>query len=733
VLVAAFTLAQVLSYSFPSAPVRDANGTAIAYTLDTQGVRTLWFARAPDFVPKQLFTSGADDGQELSDLVISSDDTHVVYVRGGDHDANWTVPLQPNPASSPVQPQMQIWSVATSGGAPKLLGDGDAPAITPDGTRVAFVDASGAVQIAPVEGSVAAKRLFFDRGQDSELQWSPDGSALAFVSTRTDHSFIGIYRNDTTPIEYLAPSTSQDLMPRWSPDGRSVAFVRLPGDGGPPQNPLNWNPTPWQIWVGDVANASARLVWSSGNGPRDSLPQSGHGPLLEWVWGSSLLFLSERDNWAHLYTVGAFPAEALRGALNSLVHLPGSTRTSISARAHNPAAIPLLLTPGNFMIEDVSVAPDRKSVVFSANTGPVPGDDDRRHLFSLISADGITEFRDGASGQYVALARDAVAQFTYGASSETAPVVLAGGAVVFNRATAQQPLLVTLLSNGAHRALDANLLPGDFPSTQLVTPKEVSFKADDGTKVYGQLFLPSGGGKHPGIIFVHGGPFRQMLLDWHYMDYYSNAYAVNQYLASRGFAVLSVNYRCGIGYGHDFNFPARWGPTGASEYQDVVAGARFLQRDRRIDPNRIGIWGGSYGGYLTALALARNSDIFKAGVDFHGVHDWSLDIDNSVWGLAPQLKRYQQFDTRAMMKLAWESSPDSAIATWKSPVLLIQGDDDRNVEFHQMVDLAQRLRVAGVRFDEIVIPNEIHGFLRYASWLQADAATVEYFDRQLKG
>jgi dipeptidyl aminopeptidase/acylaminoacyl peptidase len=711
VLVAAFTLAQILSYPFPSAPVRDANGTAIAYSLDTQGVRTIWFARAPDYVPKQLFTSGADDGQELSNLVISNDDSRVVYVRGGDHDENWSVPLAPGPASMPAQPQMQVWSVSTTAGGAALLGDGDAPAISPDGKRVVFTN-GGAVMVSPVDGSVAAKRLFFDRGEDSELHWSPDGSALAFVSTRIDHSFIGIYRSDATPIEFLAPSTSQDFMPRWSPGGREIAFIRLPGDGGPPQNPLNWNPTPWQIWVGDVANASARLVWSSGNGPRDSLPQSGHGPLLEWVWGSSLIFLSERDNWTHLYTIGAFPAEAA------------------PVRAYNPIAT--LLTPGKFMTEDVSVAPDRESVVFSANTGPAPGDDDRRHLFSLISGSGITEFRDRASGQTVAIARDAVSQFTYGASSETGPVALENGAVVFNRATAQQPLIVTLVSKSGQHVLDANLLPADFPSTQLVTPKEASFKAADGTKVYGQLFLPSGGGKHPGIIFVHGGPFRQMLLNWHYMDYYSNAYAVNQYLASRGFVVLSVNYRCGIGYGHDFNFPPRWGPTGASEYQDVVAGARFLQSDARVDPGRIGIWGGSYGGYLTALALARNSGIFKAGVDFHGVHDWSLDIDNSVWGLAPQLKRYQQFDTRAMMKLAWESSPDSAIATWKSPVLLIQGDDDRNVEFHQMVDLAQRLRLAGVHFDEIVIPNEIHGFLRYASWLRADAATVEYFDRQLK-
>ncbi len=727
-LLAAFTLTQILSYPFPSAPVRDAKGTAIAYTLDTQGVRALWFARAPGFAPKQLFASGADDGQELSDVAISGDDSHVVYVRGGDHDANWTVPLQPGPASMPAQPQMQVWSVSTAGGAPKLLGDGDAPAITPDGMRVAFVDAAGAVQIAPIDGSVAAKRFFFDSGVDSELQWSPDGPALAFVSTRTDHSFIGIYRNDTTPIEFLAPSTSQDFMPRWSPEGRGVAFIRTPGDGGPPKNPLNWNPQPWQIWIGDAAAGSAHLVWSSGTTARDSLPQSGGGPLLEWVeqrrfcfrcdrdhWlrpaylnEHSLLFRSERDNWPHLYVVSA----------------------------NGGAARPL--TRGNYMVEDASVSPERRWVVYSANTGNMPGDGDRRHVFQVDVADGST------------------VQLTTDAGSEFEPVALASGFTVFDRATAQQPPLVTLCrpvsmvvrahavircpalatitwagDGPSQMPLDAGLLPADFPSSQLVAPQAVSFHAADGVKVFGQLFLPSGGGKHPGIIFVHGGPFRQMLLNWHYMDYYSNAYAVNQYLASRGFAVLSVNYRCGIGYGHDFNFPARWGPTGAAEYQDVVAGARFLQLDPHVDAKRIGIWGGSYGGYLTALALARNSDIFKAGVDFHGVHDWSLDIENPVWGLTNQLKRYQQYDTRAMMKLAWESSPDSAISTWKSPVLLIQGDDDRNVEFHQMVDLVQRLRPAGVAFDEIVIPNEIHGFLRYASWLQADTATVDYFSRQL--
>jgi dipeptidyl aminopeptidase/acylaminoacyl peptidase len=687
-LIAAFTFAQILGYPFPAGLVRDAHGTAIAYALDTRGVRTLWFARAPEFAPRELFSSGADDGQELSDLLIAGDDAHVVYVRGGDHDANWPLPLQPGPASMPAQPEMQVWSVATSGpsaplraNSPKLLGAGDAPAISPDGARVAFTS-GGAVMIAPIDGSAAARRLFFDRGQDSDLHWSPDGSSLAFVSTRTDHSFIGIYRNDATPIEYLAPTTSQDVMPRWSPDGRQIAFIRVPGDGGAPQNPLNWSPSPWQIWVADVSDARGHIVWANANTPRGSLPQTGLGPFLEWVAGDTLVFNSEQDNWPHLYSVSANGGQAR------------------------------LLTPGAFMVEDVSVSPDLQSVVYSANTGSTAGDDDRRHVFRVDVQTG------------------SITPLTSGASSEWQPVALAAGSAAFDRATAQQPPLVTLQSSGAKRALDADLLPSDFPASQLVTPREVSFRSPDGTRVYGQLFVPSGGGKHPGIIFVHGGPPRQMLLTWHYMDYYSNSYAMNQYLANHGFVVLSVNYRLGIGYGHDFNFPPRWGPTGASEYQDVVAGARFLQRDAQVDPRRIGIWGGSYGGYLTALALARNSDIFKAGVDFHGVHDWSLDIDNPVWGFT-QLKRYEQYDMRAMMKLAWQSSPDSSIATWKSPVLLIQGDDDRNVEFHQMVDLVARLRLARVPFEEIVIPDEIHGFLRYASWLEADTAAAGYFSRKL--
>jgi dipeptidyl aminopeptidase/acylaminoacyl peptidase len=140
------------------------------------------------------------------------------------------------------------------------------------------------------------------------------------------------------------------------------------------------------------------------------------------------------------------------------------------------------------------------------------------------------------------------------------------------------------------------------------------------------------------------------------------------------------------------------------------------------------MWGGSYGGFLTALALARNSDIFKVGVDFHGVHDWSQLLESDF---GKEKSRYEKGDREQALKVSFQSSPDADIARWKSPVLLIQGDDDRNVPFHQTVDLASRLDKQNVPYEELVIPNEIHGFLRHSSWLKADSASAAFLTQHL--
>jgi dipeptidyl aminopeptidase/acylaminoacyl peptidase len=671
-----FSLRQVLSFPLPMALAASPDGSAIAYVLNESGIRSVWFARAPGYQPRRLWSSGSDDGQELTNLGVAKGGAFVVYVRGGAHDANWPQHPWPDPDSSPKEPHMSVVSLSTDGASPpKVLGDGDAPAISPDGTRVAFVhDPDESVWIVPTDGSKESKSLFFDKGKDSDLEWSPDGRAIAFTSDRDDHSFVGIFHDDATPVQYLAPSTSRDFSPQWSPDGASVAYVRIGGDGGPPQDPLKRYSRPWGIWVASVADSSARAAWRSGTGLRDSLPGI-NGPQLHWIAGNRLAFVSERSNWPNLYAVSA---------------------TGGAASA---------LTPGTFMVEDVAVSPDLRTIYYTANAGRTNGDDDRRHVFRVSAAGGTPE------------------AVTSGESSEWWPAATSDG-VAYVQAGPRAPMTIAL--NG--RSLSGDQIPADFPTAALVVPREVSFRASDGTLVRGQIFDAAGGAsKKPAVIFVHGGPPRQMLLTWHYMDYYSYAYAANQYLASRGFVVLSVNYRLGIGYGHDFQYPEHAGPAGASEYGDVLAGARYLQLDPRVDRKRIGIWGGSYGGYLTAMALAKNSDIFKAGVDFHGVHDWSMFPQ---WFSSAD-KRYQTYDEKRFLKTAWYSSPDAYLSTWRSPVLLIQGDDDRNVPFHQMVDLVERLKLAHVPYEEIVIPNDIHGFLHWQSWLQADQATVDFLTKHL--
>ncbi len=694
-----FTMEQVLHYPYSDNLASAEHADRIAWVRNVAGVRNVWVADGPAFKARQVTQYAEDDGQEITQLTFSPDGTHLVYVRGGDHDSNWPAEgkLQPDPTASPEEPKVTIWAASLSGAAPIKIAEGDAPTISSKNMLTYIKDDQ--VWTTTLDGKGKPERLFFDRGKDKDLRWSPDGTKLAFVSDRSDHSFIGVFASKTAPLLYLAPSTNRDISPRWSPDGLRIAFARLQGVGGAPEPLLKQTPHPWSIWVADVASGAGRRVWQSPDTLDGSFPDTEGEANLHWAAGDRLVFMADLDNWPHLYSISASGGEAL------------------------------LLTPGDFMVEHVAESRNGQFMIYDANTGETDGDYDRRHVFA-VPVDSATP-----------------SAITKGATLEWTPVALSGGGTAFVSATASKPPTIALddstetinLFEGGRvpgfvsvdhkqRDLEPGAIPLDFPLRQLITPTPVTFKAEDGTLVHGQLFQkPDGAAKKPGIIFVHGGPPRQMLLGWHYMGYYSNAYAVNQYLAAHGFVVLSVNYRLGIGYGRAFHQPDHAGFAGASEYQDVVAGAHFLQNVSGVDADRIGIWGGSYGGYLTAMGLAHNSDIFKVGVDYHGVHDWSLFLTSWVGRAAP---RYEKGDRDEAMKVAFESSPDSAVDGWKSPVLLIHGDDDRNVQFQQTVDLARRLEARHLPFEELVIPNDIHGFLRHDSWLRADKANAEFFARK---
>jgi dipeptidyl aminopeptidase/acylaminoacyl peptidase len=683
------TLDQVLGYSFVSGLVASDKGDRCAWVENVRGVRNIWSARVADSEPRQLTHYTADDGQELTQLTLSADGTELLYVRGGDHDQNWPAQgnLAPNPDNSPSEAKVTIWSIALADSAskPVQVAEGDSPALS-SSRQLAYVK-DGQIWTTPFpSGSdVAAKpkRLFFDRGKDDTPLWSPDGTRLVFVSNRGDHSFVGVYTTSGQPLLYVGPSTNFDGDPVWSPDGSSVAFLRQPSRGDAPENFLLQTPHPFAFWIADAATGKCRKVWNSPDTLAGSLPDIAENEPLFWTADNKLVFLAETDNWPHLYAVETAGGDAR------------------------------LLTPGHFMVENVVLSPDRRSLVYSANTGKTADDEDRRHLF-----------RVGTDGH-------APEPLTSGDSLEWSPAALTEGKVAYIAAGAQQPAVVDVLARpGESHTLDTGGTK-DYPSSALVVPKLVSFKSPDGLTIQGQLFRQAGASAHqPGVIFVHGGPPRQMLLGWHYMDYYSNAYAVNQYMAAHGFTVLSINYRLGIGYGRAFQHPEHAGPAGAAEYQDVLAGARYLQHVEGVDAKRIAIWGGSYGGYLTGLALARNSDVFKTGVDFHGIANWVPFLSKAQ--ALPEHWYEASAEWKQAIATAFAASPDADIAKWKSPVLLVQGDDDRNVPFDQTVELAHRLEEQHTPFEELVIPNEIHGFLRWANWLQADEATVQYLSRQLR-
>lgn len=682
-----FTVEQILDYPFPDNLIAAPTGPTIAWTFNERGVRNIYAADGPQFKPRRVTPYKDDDGQELTNLSFSSDGKTIVYVRGGDHGANWPAEgnLMPNPASSPEQPKMQVWAVDAGGGTPRLLGEGDTPAVAPKIGRVAFVK-DRRIWIAPIDGSKPAEMAFFAKGTSQAPAWSPDGRTLAFESNRDDHSFIGLFTGPDRPITYLAPSTSRDTIPTWSPDGSSIAFVRVAGRGGVPRSLLVVPTLPWSIWVGNPATGTAKQVWKSGDRPMDSPSRTRGGSNLQWAVGNRLLFMSYQDGWPHMYSVPA----------------AGGTAT--------------LLTPGNFMVEYVSTSPNRRFAVYNANTGSDQHDIDRRHLFK-VPVDSATP-----------------TALTSGKGLEWNPVVTGDNAfVAYIASDAQRTPLPTVMpfNGGAATTLARDHVPAVFPSSQLVTPEPIVYRSSDGVEVHAQLFkTATGDAKRPALVYVHGGPPRQMLLGWHYMDYYANDYGANQRLANLGFIVLAINYRLGIGYGYDFHNPARAGMRGASEYLDVIAAGKYLQGRADVDPKRVGIWGGSYGGYLTALAVGRNSDVFAAGVDIHGVHNW-----DRFGSPAPDFKSVlagdglTDADLKAAARTVFLSSPVSAVPTWKSPVLLIHADDDRNVEFHQTVDLKQRLVEKGVPVEELVIPDDIHDFLLWRTWNTVITATGDYFER----
>ncbi|WP_251566794.1 prolyl oligopeptidase family serine peptidase [Erythrobacter sp. 3-20A1M] len=646
-------LAERLAIPFASGLVGAELAPVFAWVENTRGVRNVMVARAGE-APRQVTDYREDDGIEIYGLALSPDGTRLAFVRGGD--ASFPDDGLPNTAQRVEAPNQTVFFADLSSvSPPSPMGQGHDPVFSPDGRKLLFTRA-GSIMVRA--GEEDARRIADLRGNAGDFSWSPDGSKVLFLESRSGHSVVGVIDVAQSNLRYLGATLGYSSDPVFSPDGGSVAFIQF---RDPPARFADSRKSFWSVRVADIATGAVRIAWSAPEGDGGQYYGT-RGRNLFWTASGHLLFPYEGSGWLHVLAVPA---------------------------AGGPARD---LTPDANEVENFVPTPDGHGVIYSAN----PGNLDSRTLWQADIASGQTKRLTG-DGQYAFFP-------TYGGERLAATVT-----------DARSP---------AHMVLVEGMEPlGRKPTIAgYPAPENVTFTAEDGTVVHGQYFRGVGNGARPALIFAHGGPRRQMVAAFHPYFYYHNTYIRNQEFAAAGYDVLSVNYRSGTNYGRAFREAPGTGRDGASEYRDIVAGARWLAARPGVDPARIGIWGGSWGGYLTALALARDSDLFAAGVDLHGVHAMVRSVPDS----------YAPDEVLAIQRLQWDSSPMGAIDEWRSPVLIVHGDDDRNVDYRQSLLLARELTARGVPFEELALPNERHDFFRYASWLTALEASGDFFERKLE-
>ncbi|MEO0338484.1 MAG: prolyl oligopeptidase family serine peptidase [Bacteroidota bacterium] len=670
-IYAQYSIKDILSSPFPTSLVTAQQSEQVAWVFNEEGKRNIWIADLSSGQSQAITDYQLDDGQAIDNLQFTPDDQAIIFVRGGAPNRRGEIP---NPTSKPEGAQRLILSITLSNQSVDTLSAGASPTLSPDGQLVAFLK-GGQVWVYDWQAQ-KAKKAFTIRGSASGLRWSPDSRILAFESRRGDHAYIGLFSLEDQQLNYISPSVDNDSQVAWSPDSKSLAFIRVPSQSGILPFMPRRSALPWSIMIHDLTNNKTREIWKAQEGAGSAFRGISSTNAIFWTQDNHIVFPYEGEGYTQLYSV---PVQG------------------------GPAK---WLTPGQFEVQFVSITPDRKQILYSSNQDDV----DRQHVWS-VSPGQSPQLLSGSSGvQWSPIATQAGRLFCL-ASSETFPAYVAE------------------IKNGKLEQLAKNQFPKSFPGSKaLVEPEQIIFSASDGMQIHGQLFKPAKmekGKKYPAVLFFHGGSRRQMLLGFHHRGYYHNAYALNQYLASQGYIVLSVNYRSGIGYGMEFREALNYGARGASEFNDVMGAGTYLRSRSDVDPNKIGLWGGSYGGYLTALGLAKASDLFAAGVDIHGVHDWNVVINNFV-------RSYDPAKQAEVAALALQSSPMPYVKDWRSPVLLIHGDDDRNVPFSETVTIVEALRQQKVHFEQLIFPDEVHGFLLHKNWVAAYEATADFFDRMLK-
>jgi dipeptidyl aminopeptidase/acylaminoacyl peptidase len=461
-------------------------------------------------------------------------------------------------------------------------------------------------------------------------------------------------------------------MPQISDDGK-IAVAHVRADDNKDRWLLAVDPESGKTRVLDALHDDAWVREVGGFGPND--PSFGWMPDQKRVW-----FLSERDGWMHLY--------------------------ALDATAEHPSARPL--TEGRWEIESLSISAD-KTKFYLTSTEVHPGE---RHIYAMPIEGGVrtklTSMTGGSAGE--ASPDDSIFGIIYSASTKPHEVYL-----MPNRPGAEAKQVTTTPSE-------------EWRSFKWAEPQLITYKTRDGVSVHARLFTPEMiGAKRdpaaPAVVFVHGAGYAQNAHK--YWPSYYREYMFHNLLASRGYVVLDPDYRASSGYGRDWR-TAIYRHMGGKDLDDVVDGAKFLVDTQKVHPKHIGVYGGSYGGFITLMAMFTSPDTFAAGAALRPVTDWS----HYNHGYTSNILNEPQADAEAYRK----SSPIYFAEGLKGALLICHGMVDTNVLFQDSVRLVQRLiELRKENWSVAPFPVENHGFEEETSWADEYRRILKLFDDTLKG
>ena len=558
------------------------------------------------------------------------------------------------------------------------------------------------------DGGWASTTLYAGAQAATAVQWSPDGHALAFVA---GGRLWTLDRGGPTLYEWAIPgrvaALGHDPAVTWAPDGSALA-VTFEEDGQ---------------WDLAVAGAPNELLWRTRT-------EHLEGPFT-WLRPGRLLFARSSPAYTqrHWYVVdprASTPPRWLHtedepdglGASFAAQPHPDGRHAVLVLRHEGWWHLYLLDTEGGGLRtltggvgEDVGhaydhprISPDGREVIFSSNRLDLG----MRHLFGVDLETGEVRPVLTAPGTSV--------------EAKWSP---AGSTIAFRHSTVHHaPELWVVNRDGSDARRLTRSMPDGVDEARLALPQPARTTGALGWNIPGYLMTPremEPGRRYPALVYIHGGGMRQMREGFPPLEAYVFFYAVSLWLAERGVVTYFVNYRGGIGYGKTFE-QGNSGGLAVLECEDCVRAGEYLKTLPFVDPDRVGVWGISYGGWLTLAALCRSPETFALGINVAGI--WDFDRWMS-WAKRSYRPAYDYFlgrarGTREQNPAVWDgASPGRLVAQMRAPLINLHGTSDEAVPFEQLDLIVKDCLEHAKAFETHYYPGETHLFTHRATWRDA--------------